>query len=176
MTQTQPLRRQTSFKTAVPVPRPTVTLRTRDGRHVKRYLDNLSEAAPLTLEESCGEAGVDYAELMAKEIADRERFSSDEHDRTYTGFYAFEQMGQNVYDDPRCESHHEIKGLAGLWLGRTVFVAGMAMLVKSRASAKSARLMSAGGTMASVSYEDRYGKWIATCFGDVRVLAKADFV
>lgn len=118
--------------------------------------------------------GVDYAELMAKETADRERMGSDEYDKFHLDFYAFEQMGQNIYDHPCCQPEHEIKDFESMWPGRTIFAAGLAMLVES-VEGKSAHMRSAGGTIATASYEDRYGKWVAICFGDASALARADF-
>lgn len=92
-------------------------------------------------------------------------------------FYAWEEIGTEVYDEPCAEPHHVIRDPKALWEGREVFVpwagGGMIRVVVDQAdgttwSGKSKGLLCSG------PFCERRG-WTCTVFGDIRTLARADF-
>ena len=146
-----------------PSPPPSITLKTIDGRIIKRDLYNPSKVLGLTNKE--------FAETRGVEYVDPER-----PDDNRVGFIAWEELGQNLYEDPECRMEHEIKDKQGLWVGRAVFTpwgnGALRIFVEKVEGTtwhgRSANVLVSGG------FQENRG-WVGSCFGDARALARVDF-
>lgn len=99
-------------------------------------------------------------------------------------FYAYEQMGQTVYYDQETFDEATLKPIvdkAPLTPG-TKFITGCsAGYVRGIMQPDGYALSENGGIMMSLTYDEslqlpQFAGWRVTAFGDVRALAKVDFV